>query len=661
MRRSWLACTVLASTLAGASSNTFAQGTPPFDKSFSIDSFDPAPGPQTYVTMEGAGVMPNKNYSAAAYFHQSAGGLTVFTVDNNNNLKTRTEVITAESITDLTFAYAFKNKFQVGLLLPFIANIKGDGIDKMGRAPDEGVSKTTIGDTWVEFKWLAHGDGQQGLSIAVTPALTLPTSGGKDFTGEKTPTFRPRVAIEQKQGKAQFAANLGLVFRAPRTLFSSDVGQELTFALGAGYKVAKPFAVYGELTGRNGFSTKLTSSPMEIDAGGKVRIAKGISLMLGGGAGLLKGIGAPNWRAFIGVSYAPDHRDQDNDGVYDEDEGTDAMGRECLTIKEDRDGFEDSDGCPDLDNDNDGIADNVDKCPNTAEDKDGHEDADGCVDPDNDNDGVPDIKDACPNDAEDKLPPSPADGCPITKADSDGDGVADNLDKCPKEAEDKDGFEDNDGCIDPDNDNDGVPDELDECPSEAEDKDGVLDDDGCPEPDNDKDGVLDTKDKCPDKPETINGVQDNDGCPDSGGRELVALGEDGQFTLKVPLEFEKDESTLARAAGRVLDQLAQHMRGQYDVAKFRIISSPAPKKRSDDDNRALGQKRADAIAAALAARGVPAALMEAHGAAASSEQTIVVIAAKKGKKAEPPPTDGGDGSEGGGDGTGGGDPPPDNP
>ena len=67
--------------------------------------------------------------------------------------------------------------------------------------------------------------------------------------------------------------------------------------------------------------------------------------------------------------------------------------------EEDFDGFEDSDGCPDLDNDGDGIPDARDLCPNSPEDKDGYQDADGCPDPDNDEDGVLDAQDHCPNEA----------------------------------------------------------------------------------------------------------------------------------------------------------------------------------------------------------------------------------------------------------------------
>ena len=68
-------------------------------------------------------------------------------------------------------------------------------------------------------------------------------------------------------------------------------------------------------------------------------------------------------------------------------------------------------------------------------------------------------------------------------SDRDGDGIRDNVDRCPDDAEDFDGFEDEDGCPDPDNDRDGILDANDKCPNVPEDKDGVDDDDGCPEDD----------------------------------------------------------------------------------------------------------------------------------------------------------------------------------
>ena len=67
---------------------------------------------------------------------------------------------------------------------------------------------------------------------------------------------------------------------------------------------------------------------------------------------------------------------------------------------------------PNADRDRDDVPDADDKCPDDPEDRDGFEDADGCPEADNDKDGVPDEVDACPNNAG---PPSPnphANGCP---------------------------------------------------------------------------------------------------------------------------------------------------------------------------------------------------------------------------------------------------------
>jgi len=65
--------------------------------------------------------------------------------------------------------------------------------------------------------------------------------------------------------------------------------------------------------------------------------------------------------------------DADGDGIADDAD-------KCPNDPEDRDAFQDSDGCPDLDNDADGIIDVSDKCPNVPETMNGFEDADGCPD-----------------------------------------------------------------------------------------------------------------------------------------------------------------------------------------------------------------------------------------------------------------------------------------
>ncbi|MEZ4361761.1 MAG: OmpA family protein [Kofleriaceae bacterium] len=134
---------------------------------------------------------------------------------------------------------------------------------------------------------------------------------------------------------------------------------------------------------------------------------------------------------------------------------------------------------------------------------------------DRDGDGIKDDVDACPDAPEDFDGFQDDDGCP--DPDNDRDNILDVDDQCPNVPEDKDGVDDEDGCPDGtegDRDGDGILDKDDECPEVPEDFDGFQDEDGCPDTDNDEDGILDVDDLCPDEPEDKDGFQDTDGCPD---------------------------------------------------------------------------------------------------------------------------------------------------
>ncbi|MBT6178247.1 MAG: OmpA family protein [Deltaproteobacteria bacterium] len=131
---------------------------------------------------------------------------------------------------------------------------------------------------------------------------------------------------------------------------------------------------------------------------------------------------------------------------------------------------------------------------------------------DDDRDGLNNPQDTCPNDPEDIDGYEDEDGCP--DPDNDGDGIVDSSDPCPGEPEDKDGFQDEDGCPDLDNDEDGVVDTEDQCLNEPEDKDSFEDTDGCPDLDNDGDEILDVDDQCTLAPEDMDEFEDEDGCPE---------------------------------------------------------------------------------------------------------------------------------------------------
>jgi outer membrane protein OmpA-like peptidoglycan-associated protein len=249
---------------------------------------------------------------------------------------------------------------------------------------------------------------------------------------------------------------------------------------------------------------------------------------------------------------------------------------------------------------------------------------------------------------------------PRIELDRDGDGIADSVDQCPTQPEDVDGFEDDDGCPDPDNDNDGVldqddkcpqvwgpialdgcpdgdadhdgvPDRFDRCPSEPEDRDGFQDDDGCPDPDNDRDGIPDADDRCP----TVPGIAALHGCPDPdtdgdgvvdrldncpaergpasnagcAKPQWVRLG-DGKLDLIESVYFKLDSAIIEKRSYALLDNVAAVITSH--PALVIQVEGHTDNQGNAAYNIELSQRRAQAVVDHVVAKGAPRAQVRAR-------------------------------------------------
>jgi outer membrane protein OmpA-like peptidoglycan-associated protein len=206
------------------------------------------------------------------------------------------------------------------------------------------------------------------------------------------------------------------------------------------------------------------------------------------------------------------------------------------------------------DKDGDGIADDIDQCPDVPEDKDGFEDEDGCPDYDNDKDGIPDNQDECPNDPEDF-----------------------------------DGFQDNDGCPDADNDKDGICDPwVSERGLQAK-----------------YAKVCKGSDQCPNQPETFNGFKDDDGCPDEKPQEIK------QKLILKGVNFKTASAELLEESYYVLEQVYNSLEA-YPNVKVEIAGH------TDDQggsqyNLILSYQRAKTVMDYLIMRGISPDRLVAKG------------------------------------------------
>ncbi|MFT7700120.1 MAG: outer membrane protein OmpA-like peptidoglycan-associated protein [Candidatus Krumholzibacteriia bacterium] len=229
---------------------------------------------------------------------------------------------------------------------------------------------------------------------------------------------------------------------------------------------------------------------------------------------------------------------------------------------------------------------------------------------DRDRDGIPDDKDMCPDQPEDMDGYNDLDGCP--DPDNDGDGILDADDACPTRAEDLDGFQDEDGCPDPDNDGDGIYDGRDSCPNEAEDIDGWQDQDGCPDPDNDQDGVLDINDRCPRTP--VDSQVDEHGCAVTAPTiEAAAVFIPAIKPVNVieGVNFVSGSAELTPSSITILISLAQSL--NEDKSLRYEIQGHTDSTGDAEINRSLSQQRAESVRASLIQMGVASDRLAAVG------------------------------------------------
>ncbi len=503
-----------------------AQNKAPQDTSIDPQLFQPAIGPQNFLTVEGAQVPDHKRLSFGLSLNYQQRPYTVFTLGAAPG---ETHVIDNQLTGELDAAIGLFGKYQFGIGLPFTPYLDGDEISPMGVPANLHLTESGIGDLRLEGK--AHlatlGDDDQ-YDLAISAGLTLPTghTGGRDYLGDKTVTGRIKAIATLEVGPMRAAANLGLLIRETSDAFATQLGPQILYGAAAAYAVDKKTDVILEMFGRSGLNQFASFyndvNPFEIDLAGR-RSINGMWSVTGGlGRGLGNGIGAPDLRLFLGAAFNPDYRDRDHDGIYDIN------------------------------------------------------------------------------------------------------------DKCPDQPEDRDGFQDEDGCPDPDNDNDGIPDALDKCPNDPEDVDEFQDADGCPDLDNDGDGIPDAIDKCPMQPETLNGIKDDDGCPDPGP-EWVRLAE-GKIEVDPQIGFvgHGDKLVLRGESTKVVNDVALVMKGHPEIGRLRIEvkTQGVPKLET--------QKRADAVRDFLVSKGVDVTRLDPVGLGAGPSHVDFLIEAALPKPAPAP-------------------------
>lgn len=211
--------------------------------------------------------------------------------------------------------YSLWNRATFYIGMPIVMSVTGivaEGAAQLGAPPKDTKGP---GDLYFGARFLAVGNDNDFGAFAVQAALAFPTAGfvgDQSFRGEETVTFRPKLIGELRPGAGSRAVlNLGAVIRNDYEGAPFDVTDELTFALGYAIPVLPALGgssssldavayLRGNTTFTNAFASAYT--PVEVMLGARY-VGDCMTLGLAGGAGLSRGIGAPDFRLALTVGF----------------------------------------------------------------------------------------------------------------------------------------------------------------------------------------------------------------------------------------------------------------------------------------------------------------------------------------------------------------------
>jgi len=321
-----------------------------------------------WVNAEGSGIRhPDDPWELGAFLNYGYNPLVV--VDANDDVSR--QLVAGRLGVDLLASVSLAKPLAVGLGLPLYVAQTGD----------DDPSFAGLGDVRLVPKLTLLSDRSSGIGLAVVPELRAPTHTGDFSGGARNVTFVPKAVLDHRFiNGIRVGFNAGVLLRESAEFANVTEGNEFIYAVALGYRfggIEGSTEMGVELDGAVGLSES-DNEEVPLELFGYVRHAFSHEWEIIGGpaVGLLAGYGVPTFRAFVGLRYAPTSHDADHDGIGDSDDL-------CPNDREDRDGYEDSDGCPeeDPDADQDGVPDAEDECPNAKETINGFQDEDGCPDP----------------------------------------------------------------------------------------------------------------------------------------------------------------------------------------------------------------------------------------------------------------------------------------
>jgi OmpA-OmpF porin, OOP family len=342
-----------------------------------IEYMTPALDENGFISLQGTRTPGSAHWNAGAFFSYSYRPLEIAPDDGDEPVAEVEHRLVSHVFGQMGLA----GRGAVAIVAPFVLGQSGDGEDPKLRV-------AAVGDPRVVGRVRLIGESsdskferRDGPGLALQAGATLPIGHRDAFFAERAVRTKLGLLGDFQLLGAGLGAGLHWLHRFdPRDFYQYRMRDAFSFT--AAFKLPIPWVprvvgvieVNGQTDAQAPFTkrAKRATTPVELDFGARMAFGD-FALAAAIGAGLTNAVGCPDFRATLGGWYTPRLRDADRDGISDKNDG-------CPMLAEDFDGFEDADGCPDLDNDGDGIPDLDDVCPDRPADAENDQNEDGCPD-----------------------------------------------------------------------------------------------------------------------------------------------------------------------------------------------------------------------------------------------------------------------------------------
>lgn len=295
-KRTGLAATALLCLFAAAAPATAQDA-----DGFNMQNFEVPTDPHGYITMNGARTLRQWIPFVAVGINWAHNPLT-FVEPGEDLVQDLTQLDLAVGLG--VFEFGDAGGLEIGLHVPIILDLHGRRFDDLDRRLPSGG----FGDIQANVKATLFDREEDLIGIFGRFYADFPSGEEEDFLSNKDKiTLGWQLGVEKQISRFRIGVEIGYEWLdSDVQLGGIQVDDKLRLNAGLGFELLDDLWAVLEVNswGRIGhLYERARESPVEL--GGAIKYTGGLYAMIGGSAGLNRGVGAPDGRVFFAVGFAP--------------------------------------------------------------------------------------------------------------------------------------------------------------------------------------------------------------------------------------------------------------------------------------------------------------------------------------------------------------------